>query len=220
MGRYLNSMVPFETWKQIAGTRFYVDKTWLLEDVLNTAETDGQKFLCITRPRRFGKSVMANMIAAFFGKALDSGEIFNNLAIAENESCKRHLNQHNVIFIDFSRVPRGCSTYEQYIDRIQDGINQDLAETYPETGIDVAGTVWDNLLTIYEKTKETFVFVIDEWDAVFHMPFISKDKQQEYLAFLKKPSEGSGLCKTDIYDRSTSNCKIFQWVRIEYVRGI
>ncbi len=197
MGRYLNSMVPFETWRQITRTRFFVDKTFLLEDVLNAVEIDGQKFLCITRPRRFGKSVMANMIAAFFGKALDSGEIFNNLAIAENESCKRHLNQHNVIFIDFSRVPRGCSTYEQYIDRIQDGINQDLAETYPETGIDVAGTVWDNLLTIYEKTKETFVFVIDEWDAVFHMPFISKDKQQEYLTFLKN------LLKDQVYAKLT-----------------
>ena len=111
MGRYLNSMVPFETWKQIAGTRFYVDKTWLLEDVLNTAETDGQKFLCITRPRRFGKSVIANMLAAFLGKASDSSGVFNNLAVAEIENYRKHLNQHNVIFLDCSRVPSGCCSY-------------------------------------------------------------------------------------------------------------
>ncbi len=49
----------------------------------------------------------------------------------------------------------------------------------------MSGAVWDNLLNVFEKTKETFVFVIDEWDAVFHMPFISKDRQQDYLAFLK-----------------------------------
>ena len=70
MGRYLNSRVPFEVYKEIAGTRFFVDKSLLLEDVLSAAEVDGQKYLCITRPRRFGKSIMACMVAAFFGKAV------------------------------------------------------------------------------------------------------------------------------------------------------
>lgn len=193
MGRYLNSRVPFEAWKQAAGTRFFVAKTLLLEDVLNAVEIDGQRFLCITRPRRFGKSVMANMVGAFLGKASDSGSIFSRLAVAGSAGYKRHLNQHNVIFIDFSRVPRGCTSYGQYIDRIQDGINQDLAEAYPEIRIDVCGTVWDNLADIFEKTGETFAFVFDEWDAVFHMPFISKDEQQEYLAFLKN------LLKDQVY---------------------
>lgn len=193
MGKYLNSMIPFETWKQIVGTRFFVDKTSLLEDVLNAVEIDGQRFLCITRPRRFGKSIMASMVGAFLGKASESGSIYNSLAVAENEICKKHLNQHNVIFIDFSRVPRDCGSYEQYINRIQDGINQDLEEAYPEIRIDMSGTVWDNLLTVFEKTKEAFVFVIDEWDAVFHMPFISRGKQQEYLVFLKN------LLKDQVY---------------------
>ncbi|MCM1540831.1 MAG: AAA family ATPase [Blautia sp.] len=150
MGRYLNSMVPFETWRQIAGTRFFVDKTQLLGEVIDAVETDGQKYLCITRPRRFGKSVMANMIGAFLGKASDSS-MFHNLAVAEKINCKRHRGQHNVIFIDFSRAPRDCSCYGQYIKRIQDGINQDLAEAYQGLDIDVAGTVWDNLLTVFEK---------------------------------------------------------------------
>lgn len=193
MGRYLNSMVPYETWKQIVGTRFFVDKTSLLEDVINAAEIDGQKFLCITRPRRFGKSVMAHMVGAYFGKAWDSGSLFQALEIGKSKDCQRHLNQHNVIFIDFSRVPRDCCSYGQYIDRIQNGINQDLEEAYAEIGIDVSGTVWDNLLTVFEKTKETFAFVIDEWDAVFHMHFITGENQQEYLAFLRN------LLKDQIY---------------------
>ena len=197
MGKYLNSMVPFETWKQITKTRFFVDKTPLLEDVLNAVEVDGQKFLCVTRPQRFGKSVMANMVGAFLGKASNSGRIFHNFAVAEIESSKKHFGQHNVIFIDFSRVSRDCSSYEQYINRIQDGINQDLAEAYPDIKIDVAGAVWDNFLSVFEKTKEAFVFVIDEWDAVFHMPFILKDKQQEYLIFLKN------LLKDQVYVKLT-----------------
>lgn len=193
MGRYLNSTVPFEIYRQIAGTRFFVDKTPLLEDVLNIAEIDGQKYLCITRPRRFGKSVMAAMIGAFLGKAWDSSGIFDHLAVAKDKNYKVRLNRNNVLFIDLSRVPRDCNSYEQYMSRIQDGINQDLKENYPEAEIDVSGTVWDNLLTIYEKTKERFVFVIDEWDAIFHMAFIPKEKHQEYLAFLKN------LLKDQIY---------------------
>ena len=65
MGRYLNSTVPFDAWKQIVGTRFFVDKTLLLDDILNAVEIDGQRFLCITRLRRFGKSVMAYMVGVF-----------------------------------------------------------------------------------------------------------------------------------------------------------
>ncbi len=91
MGKYLNSRIPFETWKQISGTRFFVDKTLLLEDVLNAAWTDGQRFLCITRPRRFGKSVMANMVGAFLGKTSDGGGLFHNFAIAQTENYKKHL---------------------------------------------------------------------------------------------------------------------------------
>ena len=155
MGRYLNSTVPCETWKQIVGTRFFVDKTQMLAEVLNAVEVDGQKYLCITRPRRFGKSVMANMIGAFLGKVSDSSSVFNHLSLAENENYERHLNQHNVIFIDFSRVSRDCSNYEQYMKRIQDGINQDLKEAYEEISIEVSGTVWDNLLAVFEKTKRS-----------------------------------------------------------------
>ena len=193
MGRYLNSLIPFEAYKQIAGTRFFVDKTEILQEILETVELDGQRYLCITRPRRFGKSVMTDMVGAFLGKAADSSGIFDKLAVAESTIYKTHLGQHNVIFMDLSRVPRGCSSYAQYIDRIQDGIDRDLAEAYPEVEIDVAAPLWDNLLTIFEKTKEKFVFVIDEWDAPFHMSFISGEDQQAYLAFLKS------LLKDQVY---------------------
>ena len=89
MGRYLNSTVPFDAWKQIVGTRFFVDKTLLLDDILYAVEIDGQRFLCITRPRRFGKSVMAHMVGVFLGKTADSGSTFDHLAAAKSERCKK-----------------------------------------------------------------------------------------------------------------------------------
>lgn len=193
MGRYLDSRIPFEAFRQIVGTRFFVDKTLLLEDILHGLEVDGQRYMCIIRPRRFGKSVAANMLGAFLGKAFDSEGLFRDLAVSRCENYRKHLNQHHVIFIDFRRVSRNCGSYEQYIDRIQEGINLDLAEAYPEFKLDCTDAVWDNFGTIFEKTGERFVFVMDEWDAVFHMDFISGEKQQAYLLFLKN------LLKDQVY---------------------
>lgn len=190
MGKYLNCSVPFEAYREIAGTRFFVDKSLLLEDILSTMEMDGQKYLCITRPRRFGKSVMANMVAAFFGKAVDAGTLFKGLAIAGNENYKVHLNKHNVIYIDFSEVPRDCINYRQYIARIQDGINHDLAKEYDDLSIDTAKATWDIMTDIFEEKGEKFVFVMDEWDAVFHMSFISREDKEDYLLFLKSLLKG------------------------------
>lgn len=193
MGRYLNSRVPFEVYREIAGTRFFVDKSLILEEILSAAEVDGQKYLCITRPRRFGKSIMACMVAAFFGKAVDSEKLFERLLIAGNENYKTHLNKYNVVYIDFSEVPRDCTNYRQYIARIQDGINNDLARVYDDLHIDTKKATWDILTDIFQKKSEKFIFVMDEWDAVFHMSFISEDERKEYLLFLKN------LLKDQVY---------------------
>ena len=190
MGKYLNSRVPFEVYKEIAGTRFFVDKSLLLEDVLRGMEMDGQKYLCITRPRRFGKSVMANMVAAFFGKAVDAQGLFEPLAIAGKENYKAHLNKHNIVYIDFSEVPRDCGNYRQYIARIQEGINNDLARAYDDLSINIAKASWDIMTDIFQEKGEKFVFVMDEWDAVFHMSFITQDDKKDYLLFLKSLLKG------------------------------
>ncbi len=190
MGRYLNSRVPFEAYREIAGTRFFVDKSLLLEDVLSSMEIDGQKYLCITRPRRFGKSVMANMVAAFFGRAADAGKLFEGLAIAGNGHYKAHLNKHNVIYIDFSEMPRDCTNYTQYIARIQDGINNDLARAYDDLSIVTARASWDIMADIFQEKGEKFIFVMDEWDAVFHMSFITQEDKEAYLLFLKSLLKG------------------------------
>lgn len=79
----------------------------------------GNSHICITRPRRFGKTVMANMVGVFFSKGADSGEIFDRLKISEDQEYRKHLNHHNVIYIDFSKMPSECSSYREYISRIE-----------------------------------------------------------------------------------------------------
>lgn len=189
MGTFLNSLVPLNSYQTTASGTYFVDKSSLLDELLPAIGTE-ERFFCITRPRRFGKSVMANMIAAFFGKAADAEKIFKNLKISSSELYKKHLNRHHVIYIDFSEMPRDCANYQNYIDRIQNGINSDLAEGYPDIPIDTAKAVWDILTDIFQKTGDRFVFVMDEWDAVFHMPFIMEKERMDYLLFLKSLLKG------------------------------
>ncbi len=185
MGRYLNSKVPFERYKRTAGAQYFVDKTSLLTDVINSAIMDGQKYLCITRPPHFGKTVMAGMVGAFLGKAWDSSSVFDWLAVAGDQNYKAHLNQYNVVFIDFGGIRENFNSYKQYMNHIRNGINQDLVEAYPEAGVKISGAVWDNFRAVFERTGERFVFIMDEWDAVFHMDFVSVENRQEYLMFIR-----------------------------------
>ena len=84
MGLFLNTTIPYDSYKITASDRYFVDKTELLAELIPALGTS-QRFLCITRPRRFGKSVMANMVGAFFGKAVDSSDLFSKLKISSQE---------------------------------------------------------------------------------------------------------------------------------------
>lgn len=189
MGMFLNSIVPFEAFKATKTGTYFVDKSNLISELIPAFGTE-DRFYCITRPRRFGKSVMANMIASFLGKAIDAGDLFFDLSILQVPKYTKHLNRHNVFFMDLSRMPRDCDDYALYIDRIQDGMNRDLSEAYPQIEIEMAGAVWDNLLSVFQNTGDKFIFIIDEWDAIFHKSFITPVDQEKYLDFLKNLLKG------------------------------
>ena len=190
MGIFINSIVPFEQYKDISRTRFFVDKSELIKELLQAVTLDGQQYFCITRPRRFGKTVMANMIGAFFEKAADASFIFDQLRISQYKDYQKHLNQYEVIYIDFSRMPENCTSYDAYIHRISCGLKEDLIRKYPELDLDILKPVWDTLQMVFEKTKDRFVFVMDEWDAVFHKDFIREYDRKKYLEFLRDLLKG------------------------------
>lgn len=192
MGIFLNSTAPFEAYKITALDKYFVDKTMLIEELIPSIGRE-QRFLCITRPRRFGKTVMANMVASYFGKAIDSSFVFEHLAIAKSPVYEEYINKYDVIYIDFSRLPENCQTYEEYINRIKTGIKEDLLEEFSELELKEEMSLWDILAKIFQKTNRKFMFIMDELDAVFHMPFISQKERQEYLLFLKN------LLKDQVY---------------------
>ncbi len=183
MGFYLNSEKSYEIYRSEVLKPYFVDKTLILEELCPLAE-QGNNHICITRPRRFGKTVMANMISAFFSRGTDSAGLFGRLAIAKSDVVK-HRNQHNVIHIDFSKYNDECVSYRDYIANIKELLREDLHNAYPGCGFREKGTVSEDLMRIYLKEKEHFLFVLDEWDAVFHMSFVTQEDKRAYLLFLK-----------------------------------
>ena len=183
MGQFLNNKEPYDKYKTVMNGIYFVDKTEILEELIPALQQE-QRFFCITRPRRFGKTVMANMIAAFFEKT-EEPSLFEYLHISKYERYREQVGQHDVIYIDFSEMPRECTNYVDYISRIQDGLVRDIENAYPNIKIEKNIAIWDLLSQVFEKTGHKFIFVMDEWDAVFHMSFISEQDRENYLLFLK-----------------------------------
>lgn len=199
MGVYLNSTSAYGLFREDYSLTYYVDKTDILGELVPLIELKqnvsgkadgkrgkGPKYVAITRPRRFGKTVMANMIAAYFGKGIDSHEEFDTLKVSGYPWYKKHLNQHNLIRITFNEMPdEGALTYEQYINMIKNTLLDDLAAAYPNVKIRDTDTVWRALTKVYEYCKgEKFIFVLDEWDYIYHQDFVTEEEKERFTKFL------------------------------------
>ncbi|MCD7982370.1 MAG: AAA family ATPase [Clostridiales bacterium] len=148
-------------------------------------------YLAVTRPRRFGKSVAAAMIGSFFGKGVDGTKVFSCLKISEKENYKSHLNQHNLIYIDFSRDVADCSSYEQYIKTIKKRLIRDLRETYSNVEIDDRDSMGAVLRIVsLANRNEKFIMVFDEWDYVFHRSYFTNHDRGRFTAFLGDMTKG------------------------------
>lgn len=183
MGTYLNSITPYTLYKSESLSPYFVDKTLMLRELFPYVSA-GNRHICITRPRRFGKTIMANMISSFFQKASDSSEVFDSLTISQVDDYRRYKNQYNVIRIDFSKMPRNCDSYTQYIERIEALLIEDVKEAFPQVKINEADAVGDILESVFVQCGEKFIFVLDEWDFIFHRDFINEIDKEKYVAFL------------------------------------
>lgn len=183
MGTYLNSITPYTLYKSESLSPYFVDKTLMLRELFPYVSA-GNRHMCITRPRRFGKTIMANMISSFFQKASDSSDVFDSLTISQVDDYRKYKNQYNVIRIDFSKMPRNCDSYTQYIERIEELLIDDVKEAYPQVKINEADAIGDILESVFVQCGEKFIFVLDEWDFIFHRDFINEIDKEKYVAFL------------------------------------
>lgn len=204
MGIYLNSKSPYGQFLDEASATYFIDKSEMLESLIPLTvsglsfigqglsdKVKGNKYICITRPRRFGKTMMACMIASFFGKGIHSRPVFEHLKISAYKDFERHINQHNVIYISMNELPKACTDYQGYIDRIQTKLKNDLRKEYPNVEINEEDAIWDVLNAIYEMENARFIFILDEWDYIFHRNFVTDSDKVSYVEFLSNLLKGS-----------------------------
>ena len=185
MGIYLNSESAYTLYKSETQKPYFVDKSRMIEELFPLIE-EGANHICITRPRRFGKTVTANMISAFFSKAREASDIFDRLKISTSQNYSKYRNQYNVIHISLNDISRQCTTYEEYITRIEQRLVRDLKRAYPQAELDGEESAVDALMEIYtENSENRFIFVFAEWDFLFHQPFVTEREKREYLSYLR-----------------------------------
>ncbi|MCC8103764.1 MAG: ATP-binding protein [Clostridiales bacterium] len=190
MGYYLNPEDILELYKAETEKPYFVDKTEMLEELMTLVE-HGRNYISVTGPRRFGKSVVAAMIGSFFGKGVDGSEVFASLRIAGNKNYTRHLNRHNLIYIDFSRAVEECDSYKGYIGTIKKRLFDDLKEAYPEANIREEDSMGATLRIISLANKnEKFMLIFDEWDYVFHKDYFTEADRGRFTSFLGGMTKG------------------------------
>lgn len=188
MGLYVNP--GNGAFKMSRYSDIYVDKSMLISRTNALYKTE-KRFLCVSRPRRFGKSMAANMLSAYYSRGCNSAEIFSGLKIANTPAFQAHLNRHDVIRLDVQQFLFQESHLDIFIDEMQKAVTGNLRKEYGdcfETGpYGLAGA----LNQIYAATGKGFIFIIDEWDCVFRIAREQENVQKRYLDFLRGLFKGA-----------------------------
>ena len=181
MGIYLN---PGNKgfWKSVR-SEIYVDKTGLIactNELINTEE----QYICVSRPRRFGKSMALKMLAAYYSRGCDSGELFADCKIAGNASYEEHLNRYDVIYLNMQQflIEAAPGKVTEYLEQeVLEELNEEYGKIFSGRNMGLAAA----LRKIYAKTDKQFIFLIDEWDCVMRERQDSEALQKQYLDFLR-----------------------------------
>lgn len=192
MGRYLNpSNIGF---RKALKSEIYVDKTGMLEK-LNKILGTTEPMICVSRPRRFGKSMAINMLSAYYSKGCDSKELFEGLTISKEHDFEEHLNKYDVIRLDMQlMIGEAVEMTRQNPEKslfqyIQMELADELHQYYPEcivTGIPLSKALWN----VYGASGRQFIMLIDEWDSVFRNFKHDLALQKEYIDFLRSLFKG------------------------------
>ena len=181
MGIYLNpGNISFA---KTVRSQVYVDKTGLIahtNDYINTRD----QYLCISRPRRFGKSMTLEMLAAYYSRGCDSRALFSGFKIAQHKDFEKHLNQYDVIYLNMQQflIEAGAQDVIKYIEQeVLREFRKGYGKYLDREGIRFAAA----LREIFSETGRQFVFLIDEWDCVMRERQESEAMQKQYLDFLR-----------------------------------
>ncbi len=168
----------------------YVDKTGMIE-VINKALNTERCYTCVTRCRRFGKTMALNMLYAYYDKSCDSRKLFDGLKVSESPSFEQHLNKYPVIHLDITNFITRYNHDAEVVKHIQHDMMEDIAEAYPEVMRKENDDLMELLIRIYQHTHEKFIMLIDEWDAICREYEKDSPAMEEYLNLMRRLFKGS-----------------------------
>ena len=161
MGAYINiGNAGFQS----ARNSEYVDKSGLIAVVNATLNTE-QRFSCVTRSRRFGKSMAAKMLYAYYDLSCDSRTLFADLEIAKDPSFEQHLNKYPAIYLDMTSFVTRFHD-EDIVGHINAELIEDISSAFPQVETHDGDDLMKYLIRINAETNQPFIFIIDEWDAI------------------------------------------------------
>ena len=182
MGSYLN---PGNfSFRGSLRSKIYVDKSELIAKTNEVLYTE-QKYICVSRPRRFGKSMAANMLAAYYDRSENTEELFQNLSISKDRSYKENLNQYDVIKINMQEFLSMSETVEEMLQMLKDYLVSDFKEAFREIQFRDEKNLIQVMKDVFSYTRCPFVILIDEWDCLFREYKQNKEAQKKYLDFLR-----------------------------------
>lgn len=188
MGRFLN---PDEgAFRTARNSSVYVDKTGLIQYTNEAIGTD-RAFICNSRPRRFGKSMTANMLAAYYSRGCDSSAMFADLTIAQQDGYREHQNHYDVIHFDVQWFLGVHADLESIVDYIQSTIMQEIRQSYSDVLAEDTTSVASAMSQINAATGNRFVVIIDEWDVLIRDQANDVSVQREYINFLRGLFKGT-----------------------------
>ena len=193
MGIYLNP--GSAGFRESIQSQIYVDKTGMIEKV-NIVLGTRQKYVCVSRPRRFGKSMAADMLAAYYGCEEDTDLLFQPFKISNSPQYRSHLNQHEVLKINVQEFLSLSHDVEEMLKLLQKRLLRELKKKYKEIVPEEENNLIFAMQDIYAETQRSFVILIDEWDCLFREYENEQSAQKKYLDFLRawlKDKEYVGL---------------------------
>jgi len=180
-----------EHFKAMLRNQIYVDKTMMIAE-LNKRLNSLDNYMCISRPRRFGKSVAAGMLTAYYSKGCDSRDLFKNLNISRDPSYSEHLNKLNVILVDLKNFFRRDSDNSRIMETISVEIIKELKTEFPNVEFSSDKHLSNAILNVYSQTGEKFVFIMDEYDLLVREK-VPKSELDSFIVFLESLFKNSTL---------------------------
>ena len=187
MGIYLNP--GNENFRRVLAADIYVDKSMMIS-VTNRFIDKANNYICISRPRRFGKTIAGNMLSAYYSKGADSRDLFKGLKIYDDPGFEEKLGKYNVIKLDMNSEYQNTEDKENLIKIITEKVKAEMRIAFSEVDFTDSDTFGECILKVYAVTGQTFIIIIDEYDVLVREQ-VSEELFAKYLSLL------NGLFKSD-----------------------